>query len=68
MRRGGQIMLNMEICPCGECKISKWCIIEQVKFQDHDQRNPINWCGVLERYLRGHNIENNGARQEQALQ
>ncbi len=42
-------MLNMEICPCGECKISNWCISEQVKFQDHDQerRGKTFACGVV---------------------
>lgn len=54
-------MLNIEICPCEECKISKWCIREQVKFQDHDQRNPVNWCTVLEQYRRHYNIENDQA-------
>ncbi|GEM_PF-5697449 len=43
-------MLNIEICPCQKCEVSNWCIIEQVKFQDHDQRNPINWCFILEQY------------------
>jgi hypothetical protein len=56
-------MLNTEICPCQKCRISKWCILEQVKFQDCDQRNPINWCVILEQYKKKF-----WARQSQAFQ
>lgn len=68
-------MLNIEICPCQKCKIAKWCIIEQVKFQDYDQRNPINCCFRLEQYRRSqqksrlnYKMKNWRARQIQVLQ